>query len=251
VHFAGAVPKARVTKALASLERSWRTKPVTLPAYSLPGQNKGGTVYFIDVPDAKQSVLYIGKLGVAANDPAATEISYANEVMGGGTSGRLGQTLRIAKGYTYGAQSFQANAAERAPFIAVTSVRANATLPSLQIIQDMLQQYGPTFTDKEVAVTKNKVLKGSTLTYESLGAKLAMLNDISKYNRSLRFIEEDQKKLLGMKLDDYKRVIKTHFNEGDMVYLVVGDKATQLEEVRKLGKNKVVQLDIHGNPLAF
>ena len=251
VHVAGAVPQARVTRALASLEKNWKAKPVTMPTYSLAQQNKAGTVYFIDVPDAKQSVLYIGKLGVAANDPAATDITYANEILGGGISGRLGQTLRIAKGYTYGAQSFQANSAERAPFMAVTSVRANATLPSLQIIQDMLKQYGPTFTNNEVEVTRNKVLKGSTLTYESLNAKLAMLNSISKYNRSLRYIEEDQKKLVGMKLEDYQRVINNHFKEEDMIYLVVGDKTTQLEEVKKLGKAKVVQLDIHGNPLAF
>jgi zinc protease len=251
VNVAGAVPQARVTKALATLEKSWKAKPVSLPKYSLPEQSKGGTVYFIDVPDAKQSVLYVGKLGVSAADPASTDIGYANEILGGGISGRLGQTLRIAKGYTYGAQSFQSNAVERAPFMAVTSVRANATLPSLQLIQDMIRQYGPTFTDAEVATTKNKVLKGSTLTYESLGAKLSMLNSISKYNRSLRYIEEDQQKLIGMKLEDYQKVISKHFKEEDMIYLVVGDKATQLEEVKKLGKAKVVQLDIYGNPVAF
>jgi len=251
VHVAGAVPQARVTKSLANLEKNWKAKQVSLPTYSLPEQNNGGTVYFIDVPDAKQSVLYVGKLGVSASDPASAEISYANEVLGGGISGRLGQTLRIAKGYTYGAQSFQSNAAERAPFMAVTSVRANATLPSLQLIQEMIKQYGPTFTDAEVALTKNKVLKGSTLTYESLSAKLSMLNSISKYNRSLRFIEEDQQKLVGMKLDDYQRIINKHFKEDDMIYLVVGDKATQLEEVKKLGKAKVVQLDIHGNPVGI
>ncbi|RYZ24741.1 MAG: insulinase family protein, partial [Chitinophagaceae bacterium] len=251
VHVAGAVPQARVTKSLANLEKNWKAKPVSLPTYSLPEQNNSGTVYFIDVPDAKQSVLYVGKLGVSASDPASAEISYANEVLGGGISGRLGQTLRIAKGYTYGAQSFQSNAAERAPFMAVTSVRANATLPSLQLIQEMIKQYGPTFTDAEVALTKNKVLKGSTLTYESLSAKLSMLNSISKYNRSLRFIEEDQQKLVGMKLDDYQRIINKHFKEDDMIYLVVGDKATQLGEVKKLGKTKVVQLDIHGNPVGI
>jgi zinc protease len=251
VHVAGAVPQARVNKAFSGLEKSWKAKPVTLPTYSLPQQDKGGTVYFIDVPDAKQSVLYVGKLGVSAADPAATDISYANEILGGGISGRLGQTLRIAKGYTYGATSFQSSAAERAPFIATTSVRANATLPSLLLIQDMIRQYGPTFTQNEVEVTKNKVLKGSTLTYETLGAKLAMLNSISKYNRSLTYIEDDQKKLVGMKLDDYQRIIASHFKEDDMIYLVVGDKATQLEEVKKLGKAKLVQLDIYGNPAGF
>jgi len=251
VHIAGAVPQERAQKALASLNDKWKSKPVQLPSYQLPEQKNGGTVYFIDVPDAKQSVLYIGKLGVSAGDPQSIDISYANEVLGGGISGRLAQTLRIGKGYTYGAVSQQSKSSERAPFIATTSVRANATLPSLQIIQDMLRNYAPTFTEKEVDITKNKVLKSSTLTYESLAAKLSMLNDISKYNRPLRYIEEDQKKLVNMKLEDYHRIINKHMNESDMIYLVVGDKATQLEEVKKLGKQKVVQLDIHGNPVTF
>ena len=250
-NLAGAVPQARATKALAGLQQLWKAKPVSLPTYILPEQNKNGTVYFIDIPDAKQSVLYVGKLGVSAIDPALTEISYANEVLGSGSSGRLTQVLRIGKGYTYGAGSGQGRSAEKAPFLASTSVRANATLASLQIIQEMLRDYSKTFSQNEVDITKNKVLKGSTLTYESLGAKLAMLNEISKYDRSLKYIEEDQQKLVKMNLADYQRVINSHFKEDDMIYLVVGDKATQLEEVKKLGKSKIVQLDIYGNPVTF
>jgi zinc protease len=235
-HVSGAVPKERVVKALAPLDKSWMAKAVTLPTYTVPTQNNNGTVYFIDVPDAKQSVLYVGKLGVPAT-----------EVLGGGISGRLAQVLRIGKGYTYGATSQLAKSTEVAPFAAVTSVRANATLPSLQIIQNMLKDYGPTFTENEVAITKSKVLKGSTLTYESGAAKLAMLNEISKYRKSLTYIEDEQQKLVTMKLDDYKNVIGSQLKEEDMIYLIVGDKATQLEEVKKLGKAKLVQLDIYGN----
>ena len=36
--------------------------------------------------------------------------------------------------------------------------------------------------------------------------------------------------------------------EKDMVYVVVGDKDTQFEEVKKLGKN-VIELDIYGNKI--
>jgi zinc protease len=34
-----------------------------------------------------------------------------------------------------------------------------------------------------------------------------------------------------------------------MIYVVVGDKATQFEEVKKLGK-PVIELDIYGNAIA-
>ncbi|WP_207896579.1 M16 family metallopeptidase [Flaviaesturariibacter flavus] len=250
VHVAGAVPQGEAIQTIAVLAQNWNGSAPALPSYTVPQQDRANTVYFIDVPGAKQSVLYVGKLGVSAKDPDATAISFANEVLGVNSSSRLFQTLRIGKGFTYGAQSAQLRSTERAPFQAVTSVRANATLASLQIIQDMIRQYGNTFTEKEVELTRNKVLKGSTLDYETLGAKLGLLNEISKYRRPLRFVEEDQQQLVKMNLADYRGIIGKHFNEADMVYVVVGDKATQLEEVKKLGK-KVVQLDTNGNPLGF
>jgi zinc protease len=250
VHVAGALQQAEALQGFMALAASWKGAAPALPSYTLPQQDRANTVFFIDVPGAKQSVLYVGKLGVSAKDPEATGVSFANEILGVNSSSRLFQTLRIGKGYTYGASSQQLRLSERAPFQAVTSVRANATLPSLQLIQDMIRQYGSTFTEKEVELTKNKVLKGSTLDYETLGAKLGLLGEISKYKRPLRFVEEDQQRLVKMSLADYRSIIGKHFNEADMVYVVVGDKATQLEEVKKLGK-KVVQLDSAGNPVTF
>ncbi|RYY96294.1 MAG: insulinase family protein, partial [Chitinophagaceae bacterium] len=250
VHIVGAVPQGSALEGFNTLAAAWKGTAPALPSYPLPAQDKAGTVYFIDIPGAKQSVLYVGKMGVSATDPDATGVSFTNEVLGVNSSGRLTQVLRIGKGYTYGASSQQVRSAERAPFLAATSVRANATLASLQIIQDMLREYGATFTEKEVEVTRNKVLKGSTLAYETSAAKLGLLHEISKYGRPLRYVEEDQQKLVKMSLADYQRLIGTHFKESDMVYLVVGDKATQLEEVKKLGK-KVVQLDVDGNPVSF
>ena len=65
----------------------------------------GGTLYFVDVPDAKQSVVYIGKLALSGTDKNSNNLDFTNEILGGGSSGKLFQTLRIGKGYTYGAYS--------------------------------------------------------------------------------------------------------------------------------------------------
>jgi zinc protease len=245
-NFVGAVSSDQVKTSLAKLTQSWKAKPVTMPAYKIPAQNNKGTVYFIDVPSAKQSVLYVGKLSLSAADPASTRLEFVNEILGEGSSGQLTQILRIGKGYTYGANSRLVRTTEVAPFYAVTSVRANATLPSLEIIRDLFKDYEKTFGVQETAITKNKILKQNTLLYEKLDSKLYMLAEISKYGKSLKFIEEDQKLLLSMQPDDFKSVIKDQLNESDMTYLVVGDKTTQLEEVKKLGKPKVIQLDING-----
>ncbi|MES2773704.1 MAG: pitrilysin family protein [Bacteroidota bacterium] len=248
-HVAGSIGKERVNNALTALAKDWKAKPVSLPAYKIPAQSNSGTVFFIDVPGSKQSVLYVGKLGLSTANPNSDKLEFANEVLGSGSSGKLTQVLRIGKGYTYGASSQLVKAKEIAPFSAVTSVRANATLASLQIIKDMLSDYEKSFGDAEVSITKNKVQKKNTLLYESLGAKLAMLGEISKYNKSLKYLEDKQQQLVGMQLADFKSIIREQLNEADMIYLVVGDKATQWEEVKKLGKANLVELDINGKRL--
>lgn len=246
-HVAGAVDQSRVTTALKNLESGWKTKTVNAPVYPKPVSAQAGGVYFIDMPDAKQSVVYVGRLALSATDANSNNLDFANEVLGGGSSGKLFQTLRVEKGYTYGAYSQLGKAKEQAPFMINTSVRSNATLPSLQIIQAMLADYGNNFSDTEVAITKNKVVKSNTLTYESLGAKTGILREISKYGKSDKFLEDDQHELMAMTLADFKNTINQFMKESDMIYLIVGDKATQLNEVNQL-KGKVIQLDINGEP---
>lgn len=248
-HLAGAVSLKRIKSGLVQLEKEWTAGEAIIPVYRVKEQPIGNTLYFVNVPGAKQSVLYIGKLTLPATDPNSNNLDYANEILGGGISSRLNQVLRIGKGFTYGARSAILGTKEIAPFVATTSVRANATLPSLEIIKNMLAGYSQTFTEEDVLITKNKVVKTSSLQYESQAAKLTMLGEISKYGRSLQYIEESQQELMQMKLQDFKSIIDQYLQEAAMVYLVVGDKATQWEEVKKLGKARIVELDIYGKQL--
>lgn len=244
-HIAGAITKGQTEKALAALN-SWKGTAPTIPSFQLPENSQANTLFFIDVPGSKQSVLYIGKLALATQDPDANKLDFANEILGGGSSGRLFQTLRIEKGYTYGAYSGVSGGKEVNPFTVRSSVRANATLKSLEIIKDMVGTYSDSFTDAEVELTKNKILKGNTRAFESLNAKLGILRNISKYGYSMNYLEENQQELIAMTLEEYKRVIEKYLQEEEMIYIVVGDKETQLSEVSKLGK-PVVELDIYGN----
>ena len=247
-HVVGSVAKSKVEKSLSSLNKNWNGEEIAIPNNPISENEIAGNLYFIDVPDAKQSVLYIGSLALSANDPDAKKLDFANEILGGGSSGRLFQTLRIGKGYTYGAYSRIPNRMDKAAFTILSSVRANATLPSLEIIEEMVTDYGPGFTEEDVELTKNKIVKANTRAFESFGAKLGMLSNISKYSKPLNYVDKEQALLAEMSLEDFKATINKYMNEKEMVYLIVGDKKTQLNEVKKLGKN-VIELDIYGNKI--
>ena len=248
VHIAGALNKATALKSIETLN-AWKANQISPPAAGTIASAAPGNVYFIDFPGAKQSVIYAGSLALSGEDENTSKLEFANEILGGGSSGKLFQTLRIDKGYTYGAYSYISKLKEKAPFVVTTSVRSNATLPSLQIIESMVKDYGTSFSEKEVATTQNKILKSNTLAYESLGAKLALLREISKYGKSPKFVEEDQQELMKMSLADFKDVISKYMTEGNQFYLVVGDKETQLSEVKQL-KGKVTLLDSAGAAVA-
>jgi zinc protease len=247
-HVAGSVSETRVNAALAGLTERWPAKQVEIPQQPAPPEVDGRTVYFVDVPGAKQSVLQVGRLALSATDPDFTRLEFANERLGGSSSGRLFQLLRIEKGYTYGARSGIAETLEVGAWSAQTSVRANVTLESLELLRDQIQNYAETFTQEDVDVTKNQIVKGNTRAFESLNAKLGLLRRMSRLGLPPDFLERDQATLQGMTQDDFREVLNTYLDESRMIYVVVGDAETQLGRVAELGYGEPVVLDIYGRP---
>ena len=249
IHVVGDISQARATKALNSLSSKWKGDVVHLPEYQIPEQTNAGKVFFIDVPNSKQSVLRIGKLALNSVNADANRLDFTNDKLGGGSSGALFQTLRIEKGYTYGMYSGVGGGLETQAFSARGSVRANATKASLDIIREMIANYAQDFDEQDVETTKQKLVKANTSAFESLGAKLGTLRQISKYGKPLNYVEQDQEGLVAMTLEDFKATANKYLNESEMIYVVVGDKATQYEPVKEFAGGEVIELDIYGNRL--
>ena len=76
-----------------------------------------------------------------------------------------------------------------------------------------------------------------------------MLEEIGTFDLPLDFIEQDQRELVGLTLEDVRSTIATYINEASMVYVVVGDGETQLGRIKELGYGDPILLDVHGRPL--
>lgn len=249
-HVVGDVSQGAVEGALSSLSERWAAQDVTFPEYTPPTNDKGEKIFFIDVPGSKQSVINVAKLALKGTDEDYNNLNFANQRLGGGSSARLFQLLRIQKGYTYGAGSgIMRGRQEVGPFMLGTAVRANVTLESLQLIRDQLENYSATFTEDDAELTRNQTLKANARAFEALFAKLNMLRTMSKYDLPADYPERDQEELRGMDLDAFRGMIDQYMDESEMFYLVVGDGATQRARVGELGYGSPVELDIHGNPV--
>jgi zinc protease len=129
-------------------------------------------------------------------------------------------------------------------------VRANVTLESLQLIREQLRSYRATFTEEDLATTKNLLIKQATRQFETLDDLLGVLESISRFDLPLDYIERSQQELLSLTLEDFHTTIDRYIDESRMVYVVVGDGATQLTRVRQLGYGDPILLDVNGEPLA-
>ena len=245
----GAVNSERAIAALSSLAQKWTGEALETPDYVLPAAPAGKTVYFIDVPGSKQSVIRVGKRAVMSNEDDYTRLDFANERLGGGSSARLTQLLRIEKGYTYGAYSgLRRNINDISPWAAITSVRANVTLESLQLIRQQINNYAATFTDEDAEVTRNQVIKRNSRRFETLQAKAALLNRIARQNLPHDIIGREQAMLSQMSTADFHRVIDQYLNEEEMVWIVVGDGETQRKALSDFGYGEPVELDRQARP---
>jgi len=99
-----------------------------------------------------------------------------------------------------------------------------------------LENYGPDFDAQDRETTQQKIIKDNTRAFESLRTKLGTLQSISKYERSKRYLEEEQDALVEMSVADFQNIAAKYLDESDMVYVVVGEKATQFEPVKAFAK---------------
>ena len=247
-HLVGAVPQQQVEDALKLLT-DWQGKVITMPQQPKTVSVKKPKLYFIDLPNAKQSVIYVGKTVVDGFDEDFYPIQFANNRLGGGMSARLAQTLRIQKGYTYGAYSYLQASNYQSPFIAASQVRTNVTLESLQIFKDLIGNYQSTYLDEDLAVSKNMIIKGNSRRFETLNKLLGMLQTMSLYQLPDNYIEDQQNYVNSVGINQVHQTINQFLDEQSMIYLVVGDAKTQLSRMKELGYGDPILLDIDGELL--
>jgi len=240
----GDISKEKVVASLESLNKNWIAKEVKIPEYKTPDAPIKPVVYFYDIPNAKQSILQFGAPALAATNKDYYAASVMNYILGGGGfASRLTQELREGKGYTYGIRSRFSGTKAKGDFTISSGVRSNVTLESAQAIQKILADYPNTFSDKDLETTKSFLIKSNARAFETDGAKLRMLSNMSAYSLKADYVKDQENTVNTMTKERIKELANKYINPNKMIWLVVGDAETQLERMRELGYGKPVLLN--------
>jgi len=234
-NIAGKITKDKVLASLNKFAESWKSKEVIFPEYSLPESPKQSQVYFVDVPGAKQSIIYIGNLGLARTDDDYFATTVMNYQLGGSFNSDVNSVLREEKGYTYGARTSFSGSIIPGAFIASSSVRSTATLESVQIFKSLMEKYRDGISAENLESTKNALIKSNCRRFETLRSLNGMLQNIGTYNLSTDYIKNEENIIKNMTLEQHKALAEKYINPSRMYYVIAGDAKTQFKPLSKLG----------------
>lgn len=243
-HVVGAVSQAEVSRSLTSLNDKWASKEVSFPEIAEIKHPETSKIYFYDFPGAKQSVLNFGYPAIAATHADFYPASLMNyRLGGGGFASQLTQELREGKGYTYGVRSGFTGSSIEGTFMISSGVRSNVTYESTALIKEILENYGKNFNENDLEITKGYMLKSGARAFETLNSKLSMLSNISNYNYPVDYAKQREATVKALTVEEVKALAEKYIRPDRMIYVIVGDAATQLVKLDQLGLGKPVLLN--------
>jgi zinc protease len=239
----GNISKQDAVNTFKSLEEKWAAKEVAFPEFEMSAPVEKPMVYFVDIPGARQSVIRIGNLAMPATDPDYYPAYVMNYKLGGSFNGFVNLVLREEKGYTYGARTEFSGSLQPGTFAAWSSVQSPTTLESVQIFRDLMMKYREGIAPEDLQFTKDALIKSNARNFETLGALLGILNNVATYNRPDDYIKQREEFVKGLTADQHKELAQKYIDPDRMFYLVVGDAATQMKSLEKLGLGEVTLIE--------
>ena len=126
-------------------------------------------------------------------------------------------------------------------------MRSNVTFESLELIKDIVQRHGPEFDAEDLEATKSFLLRANARAFETLGAKLGVLRDMSAYGFEADYVLQRERVVRDMTIAGIRDLATEYLNTSNMVWLVVGDARTQMGRLGGLGLGEPIALDREGS----
>ncbi|MDP4292455.1 MAG: insulinase family protein, partial [Bacteroidota bacterium] len=228
--------------------KEWKTKEVKFPEMTGISSSKPG-IYFVDIPGAKQSQVFVGHAGPSSIDPDYYKAVVINYKLGGDFNCILNMILREQKSFTYGARSGFSGDAYAGEFLASTAVQSNATYETSQIMRDEITKYTQGIAKEDLDQVKSTILKSYSGRFETLSQLNGMLYPIVIYNFPFDYISKREAIVQNMTPAEHATLSQKFLHPEKLIYLIVGDKATQFDKLKELGLGDPVLLNREGKPV--
>jgi len=201
-------------------------------------------VYLVDKPDAPQSQIRIGWIGVPRATPDYFPIQVLNTILGGAFSSRLNLNLREKHGYTYGASSSFDMRVAAGPFLAAAGVQTDKTAESLTEFFNELNGILKPVPAAELARAKNYVALRFPSGFETTSDISRRLEDALVYKLPDDYFSKYVQNIQAVTGADVQRVAQKYIAPDRFAVVVVGDRKTIEPGLRALSLGTIKELTV-------
>jgi predicted Zn-dependent peptidase len=219
--------------------------PAKRTAIAAAAQRPRGEIVIVDKPEAEQSQIRLGWIGVARDTPDYFVLQVLNTILGGSFTSRLNQNLREQHGYSYGAGSRFDMRLAPGPFFAAAGVQTDKTSEALREFFNELNAITKPVPEDELAKAKNYIVLGFPSEFESTGDLSARLEELITYKLPDTYFEQYVPRIRAVTSADVQKAAARYVQASRFTVVVVGDRKTIEAGVRalNLGPVRVISVD--------
>jgi zinc protease len=210
---------------------TWRSSGAAPASGAVTGGRSGRPstrTVIVDMPEAGQSAVIVGRTGIRRADPTYMQALVANSVLGGGYSSRLNQEIRIKRGLAYGARSSFDPRASVGPFSAAAQTKNETAAEVVGIITGELKRLSADdVPEAELTPRKATLIGEFAQSLETTSGIVNAVSDLALYNLPLAEINRYISGVQGVTAADVRKFSSANLG-GDVNVIIVGD-AKQFE----------------------
>ena len=242
-----ATVKSTIEKALGAWAAGGEKPAFTYPAVPAP---RPAAIYLVDKPGAAQSVVHIGIPGPPRNTPDYMALQVMNFILGGHFQSRLNANIREEKGYSYGVRSGFAFGKGPGPFDASGDIVSDKT--DLALVEFMKELRGiqgaRPITDEEMKEAKESLVQRLPNQFASVSGIGGAITSLYLQDLPPDYYQNYAKAVNAVTKEDVLRVAKKYVDLEHLNIVIVGDRKTIEEPLKKTGIAPIVILDTEGKP---
>jgi zinc protease len=219
--------------------------------YPEPPPARARAIYLVDKQAAVQSVFRLGQVGPTRYTPDYYALEVMNMILGGLFQSRLNHEIREEKGFSYGVGSGFAYGRGPGSFRASGGIISTKSDSALILFMKHLAgvQGAIPFTDDEILQGKDALVQSLPETFSSVSGVRGAMSGVYLNDLGEKYYQEYAAKVNAVTRDDLVRVAKKYIDPAKMNLVIVGDRATIEEPLRKTGIAPIVRLDVDGKPV--
>jgi predicted Zn-dependent peptidase len=212
-------------KAVERAFGSWKGGDVALPSFGEAMAPEKLRIFLADRPKSAQSDVYVAMLGPSRKDDSWTEVKVANQVLGGGVSGRLFHDVREKQSLAYSTRSTVGELARGpVPIVAYAGTQTAKTGLAVQALLDNLKRItGEAAAEDELNTARRYLADIFAVRMETVGSVTDMVVALRVLGLPDDYYDTYRKEIGAVTGEAAHKAIAEHVREGHAVIAVSGD----------------------------